>query len=138
MKFELLKRTAIEIVPSCKELIENSRDVGSIWLSLSNEFEKAYEEPTNRILISNIYKFAYFCLMYFYDAEIEVDAMFCFYEKLPLNEKMRNDISNHLSKEEFILLKNIFANKLSKEDYERFLDDMMAQYCVMRRELERL
>lgn len=125
---EQWKVVAKKLFPNCKTIIENSQDVWYFWIELWMEFVNAYKEPVNKDFIKNVYRFATWCLIKSKSELAENATLICFFEELPTIEVIKKDITNHLSKEDFLAIKEIFKYHFSKNDFEKFMNETLSQY----------
>ena len=121
------RKVAIEKLPEFRESIESAETPGMLWIDLLLKFEDAYREPADQDLAHRIYEYAGWCLAGSNNQDIQTSAALHFYEHLPTNEKIRRDMANHLTREEFFGLKEIFKYHLTEGEYEELEEEFLKQ-----------
>ena len=121
------RRVAIEKLPEFREIIEAAETPGMLWIDLLVRFEGAYQEPADQDLAHRVYEYAGWCLTKSKDQDIETAAALSFYEHLPLNKKIRKDMANHLTREVFLGLKEVFKYHLAEGEYEEMEQEFLKQ-----------
>jgi len=121
------RRVAIEKLPEFRHIIEAAETAGMLWIDLSLKFEDAYEEPVNQDLAHRVYAFAAWCVAESNDQDIQTAAALTFYEHLPINKKIRRDMANHLTHEEFFGLKELFQYHLAEGEHEEMEQEFLEQ-----------
>ena len=125
MSIEPWRKAANELLPTFRDLVEGAEDVSMLWIELSDlKIESMDESPLSDDEISNLFRYASWCLLSG-DQKCQNAALIDFYERLPLNPRIRNDLHKHLSVEDFLGLKEIFEYNLSKEEHEKFVEEFM-------------
>jgi len=121
------RRVAIEKLPEFREIIEAAETIGMLWIDLWLKFEDTYEQPVDQDLARRVYEYAAWCLIESGDQDIQTTAALYFYEDLPTNEKTRRDMANHLTREEFFGLTEIFKYHLAEGEYEELEKEFLKQ-----------
>src|SRR5947207_6886913 len=125
MSIEKWRQAAYEFLPMFRERVENAQDVGMLWIELWDcEVAGIRDEPPNEEAISSLFRYASWCLLSD-DEKCQNSAIVNFYEMLPTNARIRNNLHSYLSVEDFLGLKEIFDYHLSKEEYVKFVEEFL-------------
>ena len=99
----------------------------SVWIDLHIELERAYEtNPRDERLIENIFRYAHWSEFESGDVDLQTAASVAFYEHLPDHLEVRADLSNRITKEEFLALKSLFPYFLEPDEYIEFEREFLA------------
>ena len=121
------RKVALEKLPEFRKIIDAAETPGMLWIDLLLKFEDAYEEPVDQALVRRVYQYASWCLAGSKNQDIQTAAALHFYEHLPTNEKIRRDMANHLTREEFFGLTEIFKYHLAEGEYEELEKEFLKQ-----------
>ena len=125
MSIEPWRQAAYELLPTFRDLVERAEDVSMLWIELSDlKIEAMDESPLSHDEISNLFRYGSWCLSSG-NEECQNAALIDFYERLPVNPRIRSDLHNYLNVEDFLGLKEIFEYNLSKEEHEKFVEEFM-------------
>lgn len=122
------RKSGLELLPEYQQLIEKSDTPMALWVELTSRFSLEYNNLGDD-LIGRFYKYAKWCLSspghdrYLSDAGTA--AAVVFYEHLPLEKEIRNDVHRWLSKEEFLKLERFFLYHQEPEEYEEFKNEFL-------------
>jgi hypothetical protein len=107
------------------ELSECDSPMG-LWIEVNLLFNQAYEHPVNEDLIRRVYQFADWCLTH--DEEnvgagehLPTCVCVAFYEHIPICAPALADMPRWFSREDVLLMKQIFSYHTSEKDYENLL-----------------
>ena len=128
------RRVALEKLPEFRKIIEAAETPGMLWIDLRLKFEDAYKEPVDQDLAHRVYEYAGWCLAESKDQDIETAVALTFYEHLPINKKIRRDMANHLTRESFLGLKEVFKYHLAEGEYEEMEQEFLKQSAQRSRE----
>lgn len=118
------RRKAIEYLPSFKETAEHCQTLSEFWMEAWCEFSDAYrEEPRNASVIAGVYEFALWCWhgsdFKGNNIDLITAAFGCFFERLPREPIIRQDIPNWLCPDECeVLLAGPFSYGLNPDGRE--------------------
>jgi hypothetical protein len=121
------RKTALEKIPELRRLIEESRNVMSLWIDLGLKLDRLYQSQSDEKTIAGIYDYASWCLNHSHNGDTQTAVVCAFYEHLPQQEATRKDIPNRLSMDDFLKVKEVFKHLLSDEEYERFVKEFLQQ-----------
>ena len=118
---EIWRDLALRQMPSLKPILLKAENPMSLWIELEFCLDDAYEEQ-NRLLIQQIYNYAHWSYFEAQDKEL-VQAVGCaFYEHLPLNPIVKEDLPSWLTREEFETLASVLHYHQSDEEFEELRD----------------
>lgn len=117
------REIAIQKVPQHRRLIEESESVGMLWIDLWLRFVDAHRPPVDESTVKGIYDFASWCLSDSADEEIWNATICGFYEQLPTEPLVRRELPKHMSRDDFIGMKEIFEYHLTAEEHELFMNE---------------
>lgn len=110
------RRNALEQVPTCKSLIEEAENPMALWIELLIRLEFAYEaQPPEEETIRQIYAYALWCWHKSKNGDLTTAVACAFFEHLPLHEKVREDVSNRISRADFWTLEDVFRYHLPED-----------------------
>ena len=112
------KRQALEYLPECRQVVENSSNPMALWIDLLYECEAACEN-LNEDLIRRFYAFAEVCWKSS-DADLRTAVACAFYEHLPESPGLRRDMPQRFGIAAFNELRGIFFYHLSPEEAAAF------------------
>lgn len=114
------RRIALERLPSLHRVIADAKNYYGLWIELHSAFVKAYDvDPPDVSLIRALYSYASFCLLS-KDGDMSTAVAYCFYEHLPLDPAVRQDVARWLTAEDFEGLRDIFSYHLDPKELELF------------------
>lgn len=119
------RRTALDKLRKCSQTIERAENIRSLWTDLWLEFERAYQEPVDPDFVASVYKYGSWCLIGSHNSEIQTAAIIGFYERLPLTDRIRRDMPNNLSREDFFGLEEVFSSHLSDSQYRELAQEFL-------------
>jgi hypothetical protein len=100
----------------------------ALWVELQSRFSFDYKNLGDD-LIGRFYKYAKWCLgspaQNGYLSDAGTAASVTFFEHLPGEKFIRDDIYKWLSKEEFLKLESVFRYHLESKEYEEFKESFM-------------
>jgi len=129
------RRVALEMIPQCRKLIEQSENVSMLWIELHLAFERAYEEPKDAALIASIYRYASWCLKDSHNVNVQTAVVVAFYEHLPVgSQAVREEMPQWLSQEDFEGLRGPFHYFLSDKEFAAFEREFHKHRAARRRE----
>ena len=117
------RQIAIQKVPQHRRLIEESESVGMLWVDLWLIFVAAHRPPVDESTVKGIYEFASWCLTDSDSDEICNSTICHFYETLPTEPLVRQELPKHMSREDFIGMKQVFEYHLTAEEHELFMNE---------------
>ncbi|MEK6284015.1 MAG: hypothetical protein AABN95_27015 [Acidobacteriota bacterium] len=126
MSNEKWRQAAHEFLPMFRDNVVAAESVSMLWVDLWSEVEGFGDEPLSEDAISSLFRYASWCLLSD-DEECQNAAIVGFYEMLPTNARIRNNLHNYLSVEDFLGLKEIFDYHLSKEEHLRFIEEFLGK-----------
>lgn len=121
---ETWRAKALELLPElAADILHEEIDTPmQLWIELSLVFDRAYEAPRNESLIERIYQFAFWGLEHGEhhptDAgrDLPTCVCVCFYEHIPTNEAARRDMPRWFTREEVVLMRELFTYHYSDWD----------------------
>jgi hypothetical protein len=117
----------LELLPDLRGRITPAANIMSLWIELLLELKRAYQEnPPDNQLIAKVYRYAQWCEHEANNPDAMTAVSVAFYEHLPTNQQIREDLPNRLSKEEFLHLKALFQDVLRPSEYEVFEREFFA------------
>ena len=117
------RQIAIEKLPQQRRLIEESESVGMLWDDLWLIFVYAHQPSIDESTVKGVYEFASWCLIGSNNEEIQSSAICHFYEHLPTESLVRQELPKHMSREDFIGMKEVFEYHLTAEEHKRFMNE---------------
>ena len=117
------RHIAIQKVPRHRQLIEESESIGMLWIDLWLRFVDAHSPPIDESTVKGIYEFASWCLTDSDNEEICGSTLCSFYEALPTEPLVRRELPKHMSREDFIGMKEIFEYHLTPEEHKLFMNE---------------
>jgi hypothetical protein len=123
----LWRRTALEMAPGLLEVITRAANIIDLWIRLRSELERAYEtEPRDEDAIAGIYRYAVWCRTRSGNSNASTAVLLAFYEHLPTHSRVRADLPNRISENEFEQLKDQFRYFLPTHEFEAFTQEFRA------------
>ena len=97
----------------------------ALWIELHLKFEETYRAKVpDKDLIRRFYDYARWCLVApgkgGYQSDASTAVICSFYEHLPLNDSVRRDLPNWLTREGFEELREVFRYHLSEPEFSDF------------------
>jgi hypothetical protein len=121
------RRAVKEKMPRLRELLEDSPTFGVFWSELWFKFVRAHSDPIDEELIGQVYDYAWWGAN-LPDPHMHTVAVYSFYEDLPTDPKVREQVAKWLSAQVFTGMGEIFAYHLrSYEDYKEFVREFYDQ-----------
>jgi hypothetical protein len=115
------RRQALQELPALKVVVERQPSVMSLWIELLGELTRAYEKaPLNEDLVARLYRYAYWSLAESKDPDAVTAVVVAFYEHLPTEPRVRQDVHRWLSQELFHGLEERFGYFLSPAELDEF------------------
>jgi hypothetical protein len=125
MSIEPWRQAAYELRPTFRDLVERAEAASMLWIELSDlKIEAVDESPLSDDEISNLFRYASWCLLSG-DEKSQNAALIDFYERLPVIPRIRSQLHEHFSVEDFNGMKEIFEYDLSKEEHKEFVEEFM-------------
>jgi hypothetical protein len=126
----------MERLPELRKTIESADSVMALWVELSVDFHRAYEQkPPNESLIARIYAYADWCVKAPRDPDAGRDPLsavaVCFYEHIPTHKNARDDMPRWFRSEDVEFARATFSYSLEPDDFEELLKYLrvnVAQY----------
>jgi hypothetical protein len=109
----------------------------ALWVELKLEFTEAHIDPIDEELIGQIYDYASWCLTA-REGDTATAAVVAFYEYLPVEPRVREQMAKWLSAEEFSGLTEVFRYFLSDEEHAAFIREFYEQRDRLRRTHKKL
>jgi hypothetical protein len=121
------REKALELLPGLRETIVSAENPMALWIDLHMTLERAYEtNPPDEHVIENIFKYAHWSGFESGDDDAQTAVSVAFYEHLPAHAKVRTDLSNRITKEEFSQLRGLFQYFLEPSEYQAFEREFLA------------
>jgi hypothetical protein len=112
------RRTALELLPDQRSLIETSENPMALWIELTPVCEKAHSSG-NHSAVSGFYQFARWCWRST-DADLRTAVACGFYEHLPTMKTARKDIPRWFDRDSFNELREVFSYHLTSDEAAEF------------------
>lgn len=121
------RQAALDRLPTLEDLINQSDDPTDFWIQLWIEFKAAYyRDPIDEGVIQGAYAWATWCLVSSKSQRVQDSTIISFFEELPSDSRVKADIPNRMTKEDFMGMKDVFRCSLRSEaEYRAFMDEMM-------------
>ena len=124
---ETWRTKAVELLPEMEEDTNPSDNPMALWIEIRMAFDQAYQEPRNEDLIRRIYGYADWCSEHGERSENAGEdpltcVAVCLYEHIPTREASRLDMPRWFSREDIVLMKELFSYHLNPDEYERLLE----------------
>ena len=119
------RREALQRLPECRQLIEESDNPMALWINLHGACEDAYGEG-NDALIQRFYDYARWCWQSSNKQDVRSAVACAFYEHLPLNPVIKKDLPRRMGRHMFNELRDVFRFHLSPEEATRFEQEFSA------------
>ena len=121
------REKAFDRLPALRETIVSAENPMALWIDLQVELERAYQtDPPDEHLIENIFRYARWSEFESEDDDAQTAASLAFYEHLTAHPKVRADLPNRITKEEFIKLRELFQYFLEPSEYQEFEREFLA------------
>ena len=118
---------ALELLPSMRETIVAAENPMALWIDLHIELERAYEaDPPDEDLLANIFRYAHWSGFEAGDDDAQTAASLAFYEHLHTHAKVRADLPNRITKEDFLKLSDLFQYFFEPSEYQAFEREFLA------------
>ena len=119
------RRVALETLPEYSSLIDDAESPMALWVELQTKFMFLSEGGNpDENLIGRVFKYARWCFRSGRTERFLSDAgtaaVCAFYEHLPTNQAIRNDLHRWLSREEFNELSGAFRYRLFEGQFSDF------------------
>ena len=121
------RRIALEKLPQHRKLIAQSESVGMLWVDLWLRFVDAHRSPFDAATVKGTYEFASWCLAGADNADIATSTICHFYEHLPTEPLVRQELPRYMTREDFLGLKQVFDYHLSPAEHERFVTEFLEE-----------
>ncbi len=119
------KRIAIEKIPKHRELIEQSKSVGMLWVDLLLRFFEAHREPADEETIRGVYEFAKWTCTDSGSDEMATSTYCHFYESLPNEPLVRERLPRCMARRDFLALADVFKYHLTPDEHREFVRDFL-------------
>jgi hypothetical protein len=120
------REEAARVLPELSDELAESDSPMGFWIEIIMLFDQAYESQTDGDTIRRIFQYAFRCLEH--DEEnvgagehLPTCVGVVFYEHIPTRPAARADMPQWFSREEVMLMKQIFSCHTSEKDYEDLL-----------------
>jgi len=121
------REKAFELLPGLREITVSAENPMELWIDLHMALEQAYEaDPRDEHLVESIFKYAHWSGFESGDDDAQTAASVAFYEHLPAHPKVRTDLPNRITKEDFLKLKDLFPYFLVPSEYQEFEREFLA------------
>lgn len=121
------RRKAITYLPMCKKCIEQAGSIHELWIELWFEFQKAHNVPKNIPLVRGVYAFAGWCLTQSGNQNIQSATIVNFFESIPTDRQVREELSAQMSVEDFYGMEQAFRYHLTQEEYQAFVAEFLSR-----------
>ena len=124
------RKVGIEKIPRCRQTFEQADDVMYLWIDLWFPFTDAHSASGDEELIGQIYDYASWSWTESrnYHTQTAVDC--AFYEHLPLEPEVRQQVAKWLSADLFEGLTDVFRYPLDKQ-----LDEFVREFYEQKERL---
>ena len=119
------RRVATEKLPKQRELIERSDSVGMLWVDLWAIFVLAHREPADEEIIRGVYEFAKWTCTESGNDEMATSTYCHFYEDLPKERLVRERLPQHMTRQDFLVLVDVFKYHLTADEHKEFIRDFL-------------
>ncbi|HEV8366912.1 MAG TPA: hypothetical protein VGQ39_03085 [Pyrinomonadaceae bacterium] len=127
MSTEAWRQAAYELLPAFRDRVEAAEDVSMFWIELWDcEVEGVENQSLSDAKIASLFRFASWCLLSD-DEKCQGAAIVNFYEMIPTNLSIRQNLTKHLSVDDFIGLQRLFEHNLSKAEHAEFVQEFMTK-----------
>jgi hypothetical protein len=109
------QKVGIEKIPRCWQNFEQAGNVMRLWIDLWFPFTEAHTTPVDEELIGQIYDYASWCWTESRSYHSQTAVACAFYEHLPLEPKVREQIAKWISVDLFEGLKEVFRYHLGEQ-----------------------
>jgi len=119
----LWRRKADELMPALHH-ITKSPDVDNpmmMWIKLHCALEEAYDQtPSRQDVVEQIWAYVGWCLEESGNADLQTAVCVAFIEDLLDKPAVREDLCNHLTRQDYRGLREVLCYHNSEEDVDRF------------------
>jgi hypothetical protein len=115
---EIWRDLALMQMPSLKKILLKAENPMDLWIKLEFRLDDAYEAQ-GRLLIRQIYDYAHWSYFESQDEDVTGAVACAFYEHLPLNLIVKEDLPNWLTCEEFKTLASVLHYHQSDKEFEQ-------------------
>jgi hypothetical protein len=109
------QKVGIEKIPRCRQNFEQAGNVMHLWIDLWFPFNEAHTTPVDEELIGQIYDYASWCWTQSRSYHTQTAVACAFYEHLPLEPMVREQIAKWISVDLFEGLKEVFRYHLGDQ-----------------------
>jgi hypothetical protein len=117
------QKVGIEKIPRCWQNFEQAGNVMRLWIDLWFPFTEAHTTPVDEELIGQIYDYASWCWTESRSYHSQTAVACAFYEHLPLEPKVREQIAKWISVDLFeglkvyctLLLRHTFFRRVGRQ-----------------------
>jgi len=130
MALEPWRYAACDLMPAFRDRIDAAEDISSLWVELWDcEIEGRDDEPLTHAELASLFCFASWCLLS-RDEECQDAAIVEFYEVLPTNPRIRDNLHRYLTVEDFEGLKGLFEYYLTPEEHAELVEEFMRKAAL--------
>jgi hypothetical protein len=119
------RRVAMEKLATLAKTIKQADTIGMLWVELSVKFGQAHREPVDESIIRGTYEFAWWCVGEAKNDDLATAAVCGFYEHLPRDPRAVELLPTHMTKDEFLGMREVFKYFLSPEEHAAFVSDFL-------------
>jgi len=118
------KRKALEMLPEFRGEFEETPNVMSLCIQLHEKLVDAYShKPLDDDRVRRIYEYARWCLEESRNGDVVTAIVVAYFEHLPANRDVRDDLHRWISLKMFQGLEQPFRYHLSESKWAKFRDD---------------
>jgi len=130
---EAWKEKAIQLLPERRDDIAASENIDDLWDDLEILFKDAHQkQPVDSYTIARIYDYARWCMIQTEDEWVA--QAIDFFEFLPDDAAIWQELPGHMRYEEFQGLDTLFRYKRTPDEYRAFIEFAVAQFVAYARQ----
>jgi hypothetical protein len=116
--------------PQHHEDILFCQTIGELWAGyLSAEFVKAHQtQPLDRATIRGVYDFAVWCVAHSGDRDVEATALIDFFEDLPREPSIWDELPHHMTREQFLASREIYELGMTTPKHRQFIPHVLERF----------
>ena len=118
----LWRKKAIDYLPELKTEIESSENHMQLWIELQSYLSFSYTDKNTQDLIKRIFDYAKWCYYDSKNTDLVTSLIVAFYEHLPLDKKICDELDKWIDKKQFNDLKEVFkyhSTEMQFKDLEK-------------------
>ena len=125
------RRLALEQMPFLKFIINQADNPMAPWIDLEFTLDEAYgKQPKEEDTIRQIYGYARWSFFASGNPDLAEAVACAFYEHLPLDQAVRQDMSSHISEADFEALEGAFEYHLGKDGLTQFREEFLQAKAI--------